>query len=80
MTMINETVLPNPFKAQGSHLDHVLAAVERELEQYNEPLPAFLDRRFLERLHGSVERADPAHHSRGRRIVNLLKMHLSREP
>jgi hypothetical protein len=79
--MINEHVLPNPFKSEGSdHLDHVLAEIERDLIDYNEPLPTFLDRRFLERLHGSVEQASPAHHSRGHRIVNLLKMQLSRQP
>ena len=39
--MINERVLPNPFKAEGStHLDHVLAAIERELEDFDAPLPA----------------------------------------
>lgn len=74
--MINEHVLPNPFKSEGDHLDHVLAAIERDLVDFDEPLPAFLDRGFLERLHGSVERASPAHQSRGRRIIETLKVRL----
>lgn len=74
MTILNEHVLPNPFKVETSdHLDNVLAAIERELDQLVEPLPTFLDHSFLERLHGSVEHASPVHQSRGRRIVERLK-------
>jgi hypothetical protein len=75
--MINERVLPNPFKRAGSdYLDNVLAAIEHDLAERDEPLPAFLDRGFLERLHGSVEQASPAHRSRGRRILATLKERL----
>jgi hypothetical protein len=102
MTILNEQLLPNPFKPeQSSPIDNVMAALERELAAAEiatpaidatlakierelidncEPLPAFLDRRFLERLNDSVERADPVHLSRGRRIVNLLKMQLHLSP
>lgn len=74
MTILNEHVLPNPFKIETSdHLDNILAAIERELDELVEPLPSFLDQSFLERLHGSVERASPEHQSRGRRIVEMLK-------
>lgn len=79
--MINEHVLPNPWKIEGSdHLDHVLAAIEHELIDRDEPLPAFLDQGFLQRLHGSVEQASPAHRPRGRHIVELLKSHFRVAP
>jgi hypothetical protein len=72
--MINERVLPNPFKAEGStHLDHVLAAIERELDDYDAPLPAFLDAGFLARLEAEV---CSARSSPGRRIVQKLRSRL----
>ena len=75
--MINERVLPNPFKAEGStHLDHVLAAIERELEDFDAPLPGFLDAGFLARLEAEVRAARPEHQSTGRRIVQKLRSHL----
>jgi hypothetical protein len=75
--MINERVLPNPFKAEGStHLDHVMAAIERELDDYDAPLPAFLDAGFLARLELEVHKARPEHHAPGRRLVTKLRSRL----
>jgi hypothetical protein len=75
--MINERVLPNPFKAEGStHLDHVLAAIERELDDYDAPLPSFLDAGFLARLEAEVCSARLEHQSPGRRIVQKLRSRL----
>ena len=75
--MINERVLPNPFKAEGStHLDHVLAAIERELDDYDAPLPIFLDAGYLARLEAQVRAARPRHQTAGQRIVQQLRSRL----
>ena len=53
--MINETVLPNPFKQTGDHLDHVMAAIEAELDEYKqERLPTFLSAAFKNKLEAEV--------------------------
>jgi len=75
--MINERVLPNPFKAEGStHLDHVLAAIELELDDEYLPLPRFLDAGYLARLEAEVRAARPHHQTAGQRIVQKLRSRL----
>jgi hypothetical protein len=77
MSVINERVLPNPFKAcdGADHtLDGVLAAIEAELADEAARLPPFLDADFLIRLEREIS-ASP-YQSRGRRIVATLKARL----
>jgi len=89
--MINETVLPNPFKVHGSHLDNVMVAIEHELDDAladtlfaierelldpETPLPKFLDAGFLARLEAEVSRASARHRPRGHRIVQRLRSQL----
>jgi hypothetical protein len=77
--MINETVLPNPFKQTGDHLDHVMAAIEAELDEYkHERLPTFLNDAFLLKLQSEVlaaSRQSPALAHQAARIVRKLQAH-----
>ena len=73
MTILNEHLLPNPFKQPGAELSNVLDNVdtalgetldkidrdlhEREVEHDITPLPAFLDAAFLERLEAEISAA-----------------------
>jgi hypothetical protein len=80
--MINETVLPNPFKHGGDHLDKVLAAIERELDDYNHaPLPTFLNDAFLRKLECEVMaagRQDSELKQQAFRIIGKLRHHWPR--
>lgn len=53
--MINERILPNPFKPDGADLSNVLTEIERELDNYDHtPMPTFLNDAFLHKLEAEV--------------------------
>jgi hypothetical protein len=54
--MINERILPNPFKCEGgAELANVLDGIERELDNYqHEAMPTFLNDAFLHKLEREV--------------------------
>jgi hypothetical protein len=82
--MINEHLLPNPFKQPGAELSNVLDNIERELldrvlARDTSPLPRFLDDAFLERLEAEISAASEASAARkmqGRRIITRLREQL----
>jgi hypothetical protein len=82
--MINEHLLPNPFKQPGTELSNVLDNIERDLcarviERDTTPLPAFLNDEFLERLEAEISAASAdsaARKMQGRRIVSRLREQL----
>jgi hypothetical protein len=80
--VINETVLPNPFKTSGDHLDNVMAAIEAELDDYShERLPTFLNDAFLQKLEAEVmaaSRQSPQLRFQAARIVRKLHAHWPR--
>jgi len=83
MTILNENLLPNPFKEPGAELSNVFDAIERELIECEAAddfaLPAFLDAAFLARLEAEITAASAASATRklqGRRIVDRLRSHL----
>jgi hypothetical protein len=79
--MIDERLLPNPFKQDAArNLDAVLEAIETELaENAAAPLPEFLDDAFLARFEADIMAPDnAASRYRGQRIVTALKSRLAR--
>jgi len=83
MIILNERILPNPFKVPGAELSNVLDAIERELlerdiEHDTGPLPAFLNDAFLDRLQAEIDAANTnaADKMQGRRIVRRLRAQL----
>ena len=88
MSILNEYILPNPFKVVpggelDNVLDNVLASIERELLERDiahdtGPLPAFLNEEFLARLQAELDAANTnaAHKMQGRRIVRRLRSQL----
>jgi hypothetical protein len=82
--ILNEHLLPNPFKQPGAELSNVLDNIERDLlarvvERDTTPLPAFLNDEFLERLEAEISAASEASAARkmqGRRIVSRLRQQL----
>ena len=81
--MINEHLLPNPFKTNGGdHLDNVMAEIEAELDEYkHERLPSFLNDAFLHKLENEVmaaSRQSPALRDQAARIVRKLHAHWPR--
>jgi hypothetical protein len=80
--MINETVLPNPFKQTGDHLDHVMAEIEQELDKYShERLPTFLNDAFKAKLEAEVmaaSRQAPELRQQAHRIIQKLQAHWPR--
>lgn len=85
-TILNEHLLPNPFKRPGAELANVLDNIEaqlldRELANDNTRLPAFLNAEFLAKLEreiGAATAASAARKMQGRRIVHRLREHLKR--
>jgi hypothetical protein len=78
--MINERVLPNPFKSEGDHLDNVMAEIERELDGYNHK-PMFLSAAFKQKLENEVmaaSRQSPALKQQAFRIISKLHSHWPR--
>lgn len=81
--IINEHLLPNPFKQAGSELANVLDNIERDLlaRDNASPLPSFLDASFLEKLEAEITAAKIASVARkkqGYRIVARLRSQLRR--
>jgi len=80
--MINETILPNPFKSGGDHLDNVMAEIEQELDKYShERLPTFLNDAFKARLEAEVmaaSREKPELRHQAHRIIEKLRAHWPR--
>lgn len=82
--MINEHLLPNPFKQPGAELSNILDNIERDLlvrdiEANTDPLPSFLNAAFLETLEAEISAAkvaSAARKSQGRRIVQRLRSQL----
>jgi hypothetical protein len=80
--MINERILPNPFKGEGAELANVLNAIERELDDYqHERLPSFLNDAFLLKLESEVmaaARKGGELRPQGLRILGKLRAHWPR--
>jgi hypothetical protein len=80
--MINERVLPNPFKSEGDHLDNVMNEIERELDEFNHaPFPEFLHDEFLRKLEADVMAASKknvALKQQAFRIISKLHSHWPR--
>ena len=82
--MINEHLLPNPFKQPGAELANVLDNIERDLlvrdiEVNTSPLPSFLNAAFLRQLEAEITAASAASAARkrqGHRIVQRLRSQL----
>jgi hypothetical protein len=75
--MINERILPNPFKSPGAELSNVLDNIERELCR-DEPveLPEFLGEAFLQKLEAEIAKGAGARKQQGHRIVAKLRRQL----
>jgi hypothetical protein len=80
--VINERILPNPFKQEGAELSNVLDAIERELDDYNHaPMPTFLNDAFLQKLECEVmaaARKGGELRPQGLRIIGKLRDHWPR--